>query len=315
MKYSVFANLFKEAKLPYESCKKIKELIKKGKKIDFNDRNLSVAINKFENPLAFAQNYTSTRLPQPYKNNLHKELEKILKKIESKSQENIQEFKRALKSVDELNSFETTPTTQDIKQTLQNNKGQLLIKDEKGKNHFINEKLVKAWQDEFKLANAQDDFLPEFSPQIKDILAKNGVNEIHLKIGSLVKINARDRGEFIKHIKPTLQEPNALIRQNDGALIFVKDVNEKKFFASVAKNERGEWVITSNAPKTLSNLKNKINDGGELLHSDLPELSIIAQPELTAKALNGEANADEIIPNSKGQSQVKASEKELENIF
>lgn len=213
---------------------------------------------------------------------------------------------RALKSVDELNSFETTPTTQDIKQTLQNNKGQLLIKDEKGKNHFINEKLVKAWQDEFKLANAQDDFLPEFSPQIKDILAKNGVDEIHLKIGSLVKINARDRGEFIKHIKPTLQEPNVLIRQNDGALIFVKDVNEKKFFASVAKDERGEWVITSNAPKTLSNLKNKIKDGGELLHSDLPELSIIAQPELTAKALNGEANADEIIPNSQKQSQASA---------
>ena len=219
---------------------------------------------------------------------------------------------RALKSVDELNSFETTPTTQDIKQTLQNNKGQLLIKDENGKNHFINEKLVKAWQDEFKLANAQDDFLPEFSPQIKDILAKNGVDEIHLKIGSLVKINARDRGEFIKHIKPTLQEPNVLIRQNDGALIFVKDVNEKKFFASVAKDERGEWVITSNAPKTLSNLKNKIKDGGELLHSDLPELSIIAQPELTAKALNGEANADEIIPNSQKQSQASAKIKDLE---
>ena len=100
MRYDVFANLFKEAKLPYESCKKIKELIKKGKKIDFNDRNLSRAINKFENPLAFAQTYTSTRLPQPFKNNLHKELEKILKKIESKSQENIQEFKRALKSYD-----------------------------------------------------------------------------------------------------------------------------------------------------------------------------------------------------------------------
>ena len=106
MRYSVFANLFKEAKLSYESCKKIKELIKKGKKIDFNNRDLSTAINKFENPLAFAQNYTSTRLPQPYKNNLHKELEKILKKIESKSQKNIQEFKKALKSVDELNSLD-----------------------------------------------------------------------------------------------------------------------------------------------------------------------------------------------------------------
>ena len=106
MRYDVFAKLSQVAKLPYESCEKIKKLIKKGKKIDFNDRNLSVAINKFENPLLFIQAHINTRLPQPFKTNLFKELEKILKKIESKSQENIQEFKRALKSVDELNSLD-----------------------------------------------------------------------------------------------------------------------------------------------------------------------------------------------------------------
>lgn len=106
MRYDVFAKLSQVAKLPYESCEKIKKLIKKGKKIDFNDRNLSVAINKFENPLLFIQAHINTRLPQPYKDNLYKELEKILKKVESKSQENIQEFKRALKGVDELNSLD-----------------------------------------------------------------------------------------------------------------------------------------------------------------------------------------------------------------
>lgn len=106
MRYDVFAKLSQVARLPYESCEKIKELIKKGKKIDFNDRNLSVAINKFENPLLFIQAHINTRLPQPYKDNLYKELEKILKKIESKSQKNIQEFKRVLKSVDELNSLD-----------------------------------------------------------------------------------------------------------------------------------------------------------------------------------------------------------------
>lgn len=174
---------------------------------------------------------------------------------------------RALKSVDELNSFETTPTTQDIKQTLQNNKGQLLIKDEKGKNHFINEKLVKAWQDEFKLANAQDDFLPEFSPQIKDILAKNGVDEIHLKIGSLVKINARDRGEFIKHIKPTLQEPDFILKDESGVL-FVKDIGkDKAIFTSIAKNENGEWIISTNSYKRIKTLKDKIESGNTtILH-------------------------------------------------
>ena len=141
---------------------------------------------------------------------------------------------------------------------MQNNKGQLLIKDEKGKNHFINEKLVKAWQDEFKLANAQDDFLPEFSPQIKDILAKNGVDEIHLKIGSLIKLNARDRGEFIKHIKPTLQEPDFILKDESGVL-FVKNIGkDKAIFASIAKNENGEWVISTNSYKRIKTLKDRI---------------------------------------------------------
>ena len=56
--------------------------------------------------MLFIQAHINTRLPQPYKDNLYKELEKILKKIESKSQKNIQEFKRALKGVDELNSLD-----------------------------------------------------------------------------------------------------------------------------------------------------------------------------------------------------------------
>ena len=174
-----------------------------------------------------------------------------------KIQEHYKEISNFYKA-QQTSTAQTTPTTQDIKQTLQNNKGQLLIKDEKGKNHFINEKLVKAWQDEFKLANAQDDFLPEFSPQIKDILAKNGVDEIHLKIGSLIKLNARDRGEFIKHIKPTLQEPDFILKDESGVL-FVKNIGkDKAIFASIAKNENGEWVISTNSYKRIKTLKDRI---------------------------------------------------------
>ncbi|EOW6272923.1 hypothetical protein ACOZNZ_001844, partial [Campylobacter upsaliensis] len=92
---------------------------------------------------------------------------------------------------------------------------------------------------------------------------------------------------------------NAVIKQVDGALIFAKDYrNERlgKFFASVSRNDEGEWIITSNAPKNLNNLKNKLNEGGELLYSDLPELTIIAKPDLDANALNSEANLKDIIP-------------------
>lgn len=196
----------------------------------------------------------------------------------------------------------------------ENDKGRYLVTDKDGKKHILNKDLAHKWLQTFNLKSFDDDFVPQIKDEFKPFL-QNG--EIHLKIGSLVKIAERNRADFIKHIKPTLQEPNAILRQNDGALIFVKDFGDKKFFASVAKNENGEWVITSNAPKTLSNLKNKIKMGGELLYSDLPELPIIAQPELTAKALNGEAKSKEIIPNSSVKSQMSyddylKAKKELE---
>ncbi|EGP8042133.1 hypothetical protein I0O17_001702, partial [Campylobacter upsaliensis] len=113
------------------------------------------------------------------------------------------------------------------------------------------------------------------------------------------KLLKRDREEFLPYIKDTLEKANAVIKQVDGALIFAKDYrNERlgKFFASVSRNDEGEWIITSNAPKNLNNLKNKLNEGGELLYSDLPELTIIAKPDLDANALNSEANLKDIIP-------------------
>ena len=116
-----------------------------------------------------------------------------------------------------------------------------------------------------------------------------------------MKLMQRDRLEFLPYIKHTLEAPNAVVRQVDGALIFAKDYRDEKlgkFFASVSKNDKGEWVISSNAPKNLNNLHNKIKEGGEVLYSDLPELPIIAKPDLTAKALNSEANQGDIIPQS-----------------
>ncbi len=64
------------------------------------------------------------------------------------------------------------------------------------------------------------------------------------------------------------------------------------------------FLITSNAPKSLNNVKNKISEGGELLYSKLPELPIIAKPNLTDKALNIEATISDIIPQKNNRSQV-----------
>ena len=161
-------------------------------------------------------------------------------------------------------------------------------------------KAQKAWLEAFNLKSLDEAYIPNFKAEVKEAINRVlGGEEIKLTKGSFEKLLKRDREEFLPYIKDTLEKANAVIKQVDGALIFAKDYrNERlgKFFASVSRNDEGEWIITSNAPKNLNNLKNKLNEGGELLYSDLPELTIIAKPDLDANALNSEANLKDIIP-------------------
>ncbi|MDL0110882.1 PBECR2 nuclease fold domain-containing protein, partial [Campylobacter felis] len=177
--------------------------------------------------------------------------------------------------------------------------------DPNGSKEIIAQKAdQEQWLETFGLKSMEEAYTPKFSKEVKEALEPvlKG-DEIKLTKGSFDKLLKRNREEFLPFIKETLENADAVVKQADGALIFAKDYRDErlgKFFASVSRNDEGEWVITSNAPKTLNNLKNKIEEGGELLYSDLPELPIIAKPELSAEALNGEANLNESIPqNSK----------------
>ena len=174
--------------------------------------------------------------------------------------------------------------------------------DTKGKEHTLTKEVQEQWLKTFNLKSLDETYIPNFTPEVKQALDSILQGEqIKLTKGSLLKLMQRDRLEFLPYIKDTLESPQVVVRQVDGALIFAKDFRDDKlgkFFASVSKNDNGEWVISSNAPKNLNNLQNKIKEGGEVLYSDLPELPIIAKPELPAKALNSEANLSAIIPQS-----------------
>lgn len=174
--------------------------------------------------------------------------------------------------------------------------------DTQGHTHQIPTDIAQKWLESFGLKDLQESYTPKFSEQVAQALEPILQGEqITLSANSLVKLIQRDRAEFLPYIKETLETPNAVVRQVDGAIIFAKDYRDEKlgkFFASVSKNDNGEWVISSNAPKNLNNLQNKIKEGGEVLYSDLPELPIIAKPDLTAKALNSEANLSDIIPHT-----------------
>ncbi|EOB1146625.1 PBECR2 nuclease fold domain-containing protein, partial [Campylobacter upsaliensis] len=188
----------------------------------------------------------------------------------------------------------------------------IIFTDKKGKEHTLTKETQKAWLEAFGLKSLDEAYIPNFKAEVKEAINRVlGGEEIKLTKGSFEKLLKRDREEFLPYIKDTLEKANAVIKQVDGALIFAKDYrNERlgKFFASVSRNDEGEWIITSNAPKNLNNLKNKLNEGGELLYSDLPELTIIAKPDLDANALNSEANLKDIIPQKPQQKALNLQE-------
>ncbi len=159
------------------------------------------------------------------------------------------------------------------------------------------EQAKELWLKTFNLKSIDEDFTPNFSARVKESLSSVlRAKEIRLGKGSFVKLYQRDRLEFLPFIKETLENPNMIVRQVDGALIFAKDFNDKKFFTSIARDYNNAWIIVSNAPKSENGLRNKIKEGGSVLYGELPEPPIIAKPELTDKALNIEANSKPILP-------------------
>lgn len=159
----------------------------------------------------------------------------------------------------------------------QNTNGDYLLKDSEGKSHIVRKDLAQQWLDTFGLKSLSDDFVPNFTPQIKEILSQNGVDKIHLKIGSLLKMQARDRGDFVDFIKPTLQNPDFVLKDENG-IIFVKDIGkEKVVFTSVVKDEKGEYIVRTNSLKRIKTLKNKLALDGEIIYQNKEASNILVE--------------------------------------
>lgn len=142
----------------------------------------------------------------------------------------------------------------------QNAKGDYLLKDENGKNHILKKETADKWLETFNLKNLSQDFKPQFNENIKQILNAQGISEIHLKTGALLKVAQREREEFIAHIKPTLENPHFVFKDSDG-IIFARDIGKDKvIFTSIAKDINGEWIIATNSFKRVRQLENKLRE-------------------------------------------------------
>ncbi|EGL3838206.1 hypothetical protein IQ297_000085 [Campylobacter upsaliensis] len=130
-------------------------------------------------------------------------------------------------------------------------------------------KAQKAWLEAFNLKSLEEAYIPNFKAEVKEAINRVlGGEEIKLTKGSLIKLIKEKRLKYLDRIKPTLENPHSVILQNDGALIFARDYGEEKYFTSVARNDNGEWIIRSNAPKSKNGLNNKILNGGKEIYND-----------------------------------------------
>ena len=136
--------------------------------------------------------------------------------------------------------------------------------------------LEKAWLNTFHLKSLDEDFIPHFSDEVKEALKSQGINEIKLKRGSFEKLLKRQRTAFLPYIKPTLENPDALIK-HDEALIFIKDIGKESFFTSISKDVKGEMIIKTNSFKTLQNLTNKFKQNATLLYLNKKAPNILAE--------------------------------------
>ena len=167
--------------------------------------------------------------------------------------------------------------------------------DSYGKTHEIPKDIADNWKNTFNLKSLDEAYIPSFTPEVKQALDSILQGEdIKLYAGSLVKLMQRDRLEFLPYIKDTLEHSDIIIKDKENAIIFAKDIGQTSYFTSVSKNDKGEWVISTNSYKTLSQLKNRVNDNGEILYISKEAPNILAET-FTTKAFSNEL-ANAIIP-------------------
>ena len=172
--------------------------------------------------------------------------------------------------------------------------------DTKGHTHQIPADIAQQWLETFGLKDLQEAYTPQFSEQVAQALEPILQGEsIKLYAGSLIKLIKENRLQYLDRIKPTLEQPQRVILQNDGALIFARDFGDEKYFTSVARNDDGEWIIRSNAPKSESGLDNKIAAGGREIYNSQAATQINAHSPYDDIAKSNTKLDSTIIPQQK----------------
>ncbi|EPB3789694.1 PBECR2 nuclease fold domain-containing protein, partial [Campylobacter upsaliensis] len=153
------------------------------------------------------------------------------------------------------------------------------------------------------------EFIPNLPRELKEALGK----EIKLTKGSLYKIVEKGREKYIPQMKQTLQNPDFALRDRDNMLILAKQIEDKQYFTSVNLETKDYFISVSNAPKKENILKNKVENGAEILYQSPNAKSIFYTDTLlqTDKSSANKIDEDIIAQNAKSESEKEVLERQI----
>ncbi|TLE11712.1 hypothetical protein [Helicobacter bilis] len=139
-----------------------------------------------------------------------KELENVSQKI--KDTQEVEKGISALKGETSLESATQKADSNDI-----------IFTDKKGKEHTLTKEVQEQWLKTFNLKSLDESYIPKHSDEIREAL---GGKEIKLQLGSLKKLVAQGREQYIPQIKEVLDSPEAILKDSDNAFLFAKHLKE-----------------------------------------------------------------------------------------
>ncbi|EAJ4502067.1 hypothetical protein CYI56_01825 [Campylobacter upsaliensis] len=185
----------------------------------------------------------------------------------------------------------------------------IIFTDTKGKEHTLTKETQKAWLEAFNLKSLEEAYIPNLPSELKEALGK----EIKLTKGSLYKIVEKGREKYIPQMKQTLQNPDFALRDRDNMLILAKQIEDKQYFTSVNLETKDYFISVSNAPKKENILKNKVENGAEILYQSPNAKSIFYTDTLlqTDKSSANKIDEDIIAQNAKSESEKEVLERQI----
>ena len=195
----------------------------------------------------------------------------------------------------------------------------IIFTDTKGKEHTLTKEVQEQWCETFNLKSLDESYIPQLPQELQEAIGK----EIKLTKGSLYKIIEKGREQYIPQIKETLEKPDFALRDTDNMLIIAKEIGDKQYFTSINLETKDYFISVSNAPKKENILKNKVENGAEVIYQSPNAKSIFYTDTLLqeGKSPTNKIDSDiipqtpqEIIKQAKGQGKSVAETKEYETL-